>query len=87
MVAEGLLVRVGKPVPPPPLRDEPEPFWVHYKLTELGRPAAEYGEYDRPYTPKDTPVSGLAAEVREAFGPRRPWGDGKPTPRKGKKTR
>ena len=72
---------------PARLRDEPEPFRVHYKLTELGRRAAEYGEYDRPHTPKDAPVTGLAAEIREVFGPRRTWGDGKPTPKKGKKTR
>jgi hypothetical protein len=87
LVAEGLLVRVGKPVPAPPLRDEPEPFRVRYKLTDLGRYAAEYGEYDRPHTPRDAPVTGLAAEIREAFGARRPWGDGKPAPKKGRKTR
>jgi hypothetical protein len=51
LVADGLLVRVGKPVPPTPPRDEPEPFRVRYELTELGRYAAEYGEYDRPHAP------------------------------------
>ena len=87
LVAGGLLVRVGKPVPASPLRDEPEPFRVRYKLTGLGRYAAEYGEYDRPHTPKDAPVSGLAAEILEAFGPRLSRRDGNAVPKKGKKSR
>ena len=73
MVDDGLLSVAGKPEPPGG-RDRPEPFRVRYKLTALGRHAAEYGEYDRPHTPAERPLSGLAAELEQA---RKPWARGR----------
>jgi hypothetical protein len=84
LVREGLLVTVGKPAPPDG-RDEPEPFRTRYKLTVLGQHAAEYGEYDRPYTPAEAPLTGTAAEIREAMDARKPWDTGRSARGKGKK--
>ena len=57
----GLLVDIG-PCPPPaedePVTDavrEPGPFHRSYRLTPLGRHAAEYGEYDAP-APNERPL-------------------------------
>lgn len=67
LVADGLLATVGKP----PDGAQPEPFRKRYKLTDLGRHAAEFGEYDRPYVPKESPLVGPAAEIHEALQARR----------------
>ena len=85
MVKAGLLAAIGKSEPVDGT-GEPEPFRTRYTLTALGRHAAEYGEYDRPYTPGETPLVGLAAEVVEARAARRSPAPVKNPPRpKGKK--
>ena len=68
LVEEGLLAVAEKAGPPRaerPRGESPEPaqFRTRYRLTEMGRHAAEYGEYDRPHTPKPAPLSGVAAEL------------------------
>lgn len=68
LVEDGLLTTVGKPQPD---EAQPEPFRKRYELTDLGRHAAEFGEYDRPYTPKESPLTGPAAEIHEALQARR----------------
>ena len=71
LVEEGLLAPVGKPDKAPGKAGEPAQFRTRYGLTDKGRHAAEYGEYDRPYTPGEAPLVGLAAEVVEARTVRR----------------
>lgn len=44
-------------------KNEPVQFRTRYALTEKGRHAAEYGEYEVAHTPSVTPLSGLAAEL------------------------
>lgn len=56
----------GKPEPANG-REEPESFRRQYALTDLGRHAAEYGEYDKPFTPEEVPLSGTAAELPETL--------------------
>ena len=73
MVKAGLLAAIGKSEPVDGT-GEPEPFRTRYTLTALGRHAAEYGEYDRPYTPGDAPVTGTAAAVLESLAARKVWG-------------
>jgi hypothetical protein len=63
LIDEGLLAKDGKPEPEGDRRGEPVPFRTKYRLTEKGRQAAEYGEYDRPFTPGEAPVVGPAAEI------------------------
>jgi hypothetical protein len=64
LVARGLLAVTAKPTPPARGREhEPAQFRTRYKLTELGRSAAEYGEYEQAHTPADRPLTGLAADV------------------------
>ena len=51
LVEAGLLEAVGSAAPPAPTvggvpDDSPEPFRTKWKLTEQGKQAAEYGEYD-----------------------------------------
>jgi hypothetical protein len=70
LVSEGLLAAAGKPQSGD---GQPEPFRRRYRLTALGRHAAEYGEYDRPYTPGDVPVTGTAAEVLASRAAQRTW--------------
>src|SRR5262245_14898129 len=54
LVAEGLLAVAAKPTPPERHRElEPAQFRTRYCLTEKGKQAAEYGEYDRSYSPSD----------------------------------
>src|SRR5436305_1362667 len=68
MIEEGLLAPAGKPATPADgMADDPSQFRTRYKLTELGRHAAEYGEYDRPYTPAESPLVGKAAEIQETL--------------------
>jgi hypothetical protein len=66
IVSEELLVTVGKPEKPN-AADEPPQFRRRYKLTPKGREAAEYGEYDRPFTPREAPLVGMAAELVESL--------------------
>ena len=49
LVAEGLLAVAEPPAPPDPAvrTEEPAQFRARYRLTEMGKFAAEYGEYDR----------------------------------------
>ncbi len=61
LVTAGLLEDAG-PCDPPGLHEpvtaavhEPGPFHRRYALTELGRAAAEYGEYDAP-APNERPL-------------------------------
>lgn len=65
LVDEGLIAVAAKPTPPDPGREsEPAQFRARYRLTDKGKHAAEYGEYDRPFAPAaNAPLSGLAAEV------------------------
>ena len=44
-------------------KDDPVQFRTRYALTEKGRHAAEYGEYEVAHMPSETPLSGLAAEL------------------------
>jgi hypothetical protein len=71
LVAEGLLAPAGKPGKEAGTAGEPVQFRTRYGLTDKGRHAAEYGEYDRPYTPGDVPLVGTAAEIVEARAARR----------------
>jgi hypothetical protein len=66
-------------------RVEPPQFRTRYRLTDLGRHAAEYGEYDRTYTPTPQPVTGVAAELFESLAAlERNWEAAEtPTKRKG----
>jgi hypothetical protein len=66
LVEEGLIEVTADPTPFPfqqgaGERAEPPQFRTRYRLTALGRHAAEYGEYDRPYTPRAHPLTGAAA--------------------------
>jgi hypothetical protein len=68
LVEKGLIAVAAKPSALPAgatraEKNEPAQFRARYQLTERGRYAAEYGEYDLPYTPAATPVSGIAAEI------------------------
>ena len=63
LVELGLIAVVVKPPPPPHRESEPAQFRARYKITNLGRHAAEYGEYDRPFIPKVGEVTGLAAQL------------------------
>jgi hypothetical protein len=86
LVGEGLLAPAGKPEKASGSADEPVQFRTRYKLTEKGRQAAEYGEYDRPYTPGDMPLTGTAAEIAEARAARKtPVTANNPPQRRGKK--
>jgi hypothetical protein len=71
LVAEGLLEPAGKPEKGSGEPAGPAQFRTRYALTDKGRHAAEYGEYDRPYTPGDTPLVGTAAAIVEARAARR----------------
>src|SRR5262245_60006861 len=68
LIDEGLL-EVAKEAPPAAARARtgeklaPMQFRRRYRLTAVGRHAAEYGEYDRPYSPKPAPLSGAAAKL------------------------
>jgi len=80
LVRLGLITVSGKAAPPPPgasaeEKNRPPQFRARYRLTPKGREAAEYGEYDRPYTPEPTELTGLAAAL---FG--KP-ANGKPAPK------
>lgn len=63
LVAEGLLAVAAKPPAGP--EGEPAQFRTRYKLTAKGREAAEYGEFDRAYTPTEQPLVGAAAALFE----------------------
>jgi len=68
LVAEGLLAVAVKAAPAKAgtaewERQEPAQFRTQYKLTDRGRHAAEYGEYDVPYTPEPKPLTGIAAKL------------------------
>src|SRR5262245_36628712 len=64
LVELGLIAAVGKPATPERgSQSEPPQFRTRYRLTDKGRQAAEYGEYDQPHIPADAPLSGLAAAV------------------------
>jgi hypothetical protein len=65
LVEAGLIEVAAKPTPPLDGVDEPAPFRARYRLTALGRHAAEYGEYDKPFTPAVKELTGLAAELAE----------------------
>lgn len=60
-------------------KNRPTQFRTRYRLTPKGREAAEFGEYDRPYTPEPTELTGLAAAL---FG--KP-SNGKPAAKRGVK--
>jgi hypothetical protein len=67
LVKLGLIAVAGKPAPVSSTataaeRNEPVQFRTRYTLTEKGRKAAEYGEYEVTHTPAASPLSGLAAE-------------------------
>jgi len=70
LVADGLLTPAGRPEGGAGDAAEPVPFRTRYTLTERGRHAAEFGEYDRPYTPGDAPLTGKAAALVAARGGR-----------------
>jgi hypothetical protein len=67
LVKLGLIAVAAKATPLPAgatleEKDEPVQFRTRYALTEKGRHAAEYGEYEVAHVPSPTPLSGLAAE-------------------------
>lgn len=55
-----------------------------YALTDLGRLAAEHGEYDKPYSPQIKPLTGLAADMVKYLAASRA---SRPTANKSKKTK
>jgi hypothetical protein len=69
LVERGLIAVAAKApaLPPratPAEQAEPAQFRTRYRLTDRGRHAAEYGEYERPYAPAGpAPLVGLAAEM------------------------
>ena len=63
MVEAGLIAVATSPTKTASGEKGPPQFRTHYKLTEKGRHAAEYGEYEQAYTPADRPLTGLAAET------------------------
>jgi hypothetical protein len=68
LVTDGLLAVAVKATPATiragdGSRPEPEQFRTRYKLTDKGRHAAEYGEYDKPHTPALSPLAGIAAKI------------------------
>src|SRR5690349_15121696 len=67
LVRGGLLKAVGRPEPVTGEADVPPPFRARYRLTTLGRHAAEYGEYDD----RDAPPAGTDG-TREAEPAARP---------------
>jgi hypothetical protein len=85
------LIEVAAKAPPPPTarhhgeRPEPAQFRTRYRLTDLGRHAAEYGEYDRSYTPTPQPVAGVAAELFESLAVPNWKAAARPRTRKGKR--
>jgi len=84
LVADGLLVTVGEPEPATEETAGPVQFRTRYALTDKGRHAAEYGEYDRPYVPREAPLSGAAAELEAIRAARRnAFLAGKPPKEKG----
>ena len=75
LVQRGLIVVAAKPtsaLPGGSESEKPEPaqFRARYRLTGIGRYAAEYGEFDMPYTPESKPLVGLAAEIFSSSTPR-----------------
>lgn len=81
LVKLGLIAVAAKPTPPlPGRRDEPAQFRTRYELTDLGRHAAEYGEYEKQFVPTATELTGTAAELAELNGAEK-----KPMKRKPKK--
>ena len=92
LVEMGLLEVAAKPAPlsasaTSAERRAPVQFRTRYRLTDLGRHAAEYGEYDQRYEPTPQPVTGTAAEILASLpSPHRkgkPGGTTKRTPRGG----
>lgn len=63
LIEMGLLTAVGKP--PTDEGREPIQFRTRYKLTKLGKHAAEYGEFEQSYSPKEMPTVGVAAALLE----------------------
>src|SRR5262249_31922787 len=68
LVELGLIAVAAKPTPLPASatleeKNEPVQFRTRYVLTEKGRHAAEYGEYEVPHMHSERPLSGLAAEL------------------------
>ena len=77
MVAAGLIAVAVKAPPLPAGASErekglPVQFRTRYKLTEVGRHAAEYGEYDKPHTPTPAPITGTAAELLAPSSSKKP---------------
>jgi hypothetical protein len=69
LVGAGLIEVAAKPTPPADGKEnEPAQFRTRYRLTDRGRQAAEYGEYDKPFTPQAKDVSGRIAELRADAG-------------------
>jgi hypothetical protein len=69
LVAAGL-IEVSADAAPRPSGGEGEPrqFRTRYRLTNLGRQAAEYGEYDGPCVPGITGLARLAARLASQKG-------------------
>ena len=93
LIERGLIALAAKPTSPSSdssafMNDEPMQFRARYRLTELGRYAAEYGEYDKPFTPTIRPITGTAAELLATLAGRSATnheGTKAPAKKKGKK--
>jgi hypothetical protein len=90
LVDQGLIEAVSEPVPFPPgasrsEKKESPQFRTRYRLTELGRHAAEYGEYDMPFTPANLPLIGTFAELVDALAAKNSNWSHSTKPRKRKK--
>lgn len=91
LVELGLIAVAAKATPPSAhatLEEKKEPvqFRTRYVLTEKGRHAAEYGEYEVEHMPSETPLSGLAAELFAQTNKNRTSNERKPQQKgKGKK--